>query len=325
MVPIFLLATLAWILALVYYQKCNGLVPIKDEWGWKFVARFFLGFSIGIVVMYLISRNPTPVLSAPKVESGSVPLIIAGLTLPQWAVIVVFACLFYGTFVFLLIRSIKYLSGSRKKLAQILSFLGACIVSSLFTAKVMWNPPIVGNILIFLIILPVLEFAIRLKKSAFIGIFSIIMLLDIFLVWAFNSTPAVAAINPLQVSDGNWYISIFKSKFMQHFPWPIGFRWDGRLLGNGDVFFICLTTMYLKRVWNTRAAILAGVLVTAPLLVLPYVSEALGIYFWPYTIFIAPVALIMAALAPKRAHIAIPQDWQDLDGDIEVIGRPPKS
>ena len=104
----------------------------------------------------------------------------------------------------------------------------------------------------------------------------------------------------------SWYVEMFHSEFMKHFPFPIGFRWDNHLLGNGDIFFMCLTAMYTKRVWNRTGAVIAGVLMTLPLVLLPlavYILSAPPLA-WPYTIFIAPVALTVAILRKDDRKIA---------------------
>ncbi len=96
------------------------------------------------------------------------------------------------------------------------------------------------------------------------------------------------------------------------------------MLGNGDVFFLCLTVMYGKRIWSTKAAVIAGTIATLPVLLLPYAFYILKAppMAWPYTIFIAPVALFIGIFAPRP--IKVPEEWQTDDGP-EVIGRWPKN
>ncbi len=331
MLPIFFLATLAWILAMTYHHKCHAMVTDRDRLGLKFVGVFIVSFLVGVTGMYLLSRAAAPVEVTPPApvspgESGMRLVVPSekGLSVLQWTFIGAFTLIFYSTFITLLRRGILHLSGNKVEKALGWSLVSAIVIWGLFLVKVAWNPVLVGNLLLFLIILPAFELSLLIRKSGFLGLFGLIMVLDVFLVWAFNDISPDAAINPIQAVGDNWYVSIFRSKFMHHFPWPVGFRWDGRMLGNGDVFFICLTVMYLKRVWSARAAIVAGLLVTAPLLAIPYVSQLTGITAWPYTIFIAPFALVMALLAPKNV-ITIPEAWKNLDGEIGVIGRPNKS
>lgn len=82
---------------------------------------------------------------------------------------------------------------------------------------------------------------------------------------------------------------------MQAFPFPLGFQWGGRLIGNGDIFFTCFLVAFARRLYSLKAAVWCGVLATLPLILLPFAFYILKTppLAWPYTIFIAPWALIL--------------------------------
>lgn len=251
------------------------------------------------MVNILLVKTMSGVTAGP----GAKPVPIAyGLSYGQILFIGILGTLLFLGFSGMLAQVLLYLLKGRK---QALSVLPSLILGPLLIMKMLYNPTIVGNILVFLVLLISLNFATRLTKSAFISIFIVIILLDIYLVWCTSVTASALPSSRAEVADeldAGWYIAMFRSNFMQHFPFPVGFRFADHLLGNGDIFFMGVTVMYAMRVWSMRAAVTAGVLMTLPLLLLPFAHLVLKTppMAWPYTIFIAPVALCIAIFAPKN-------------------------
>lgn len=299
MFGIFALATLAWILALVYYPY---IPPSKERWkdiiGLKLAVILVLAATLEIFFISYIST-----LNAQH-NSGDYQNTQSSITLSsiQWLVIGFLACsiftfIFYELFLQVRIRLKNY-----PKLRIVSIVLSATILAALILIKVFRNNTTINNLFLFLIVLLMANFAVVLKRSAFGLLFGAIMLLDIYLVWMAGKPSDDA-----EGSGASWYVAMSGSLFVQHLPFPIYFKSGGYILGNGDVGFTCLLVMYAKRIWGTWPAIISGVVATIPLLILPYAEQIFSISTpaWPYTIFIAPVALFIAIFAPRPTKPAI--------------------
>lgn len=307
------MASLAWLLGIFYYTKTRHLKePVLEQWNAKVVLYFVLILVVSVLVFYGFSTL------APKRPPDDAAKAATGLVLVQWVVIWVLAAFLFRA----IMNELKSLLKRRA------AFFGAAfILGFLLGMKILYNQVFFANLmLIGLMCVLTMEFAVRLKRSGFITFFALIAVVDICLVWLTSNVGNVGSISGHSgtATTGNWYMRMFQSEFMQHFPFPLGLRWEGRMLGNGDVFFLCLTAMYAKRVWSTRAAIIAGLLATLPIILIPlaiYIFKTPPIA-WPYTIFIAPVALFIGIFHPQI--IELPDYWKNEDGS-DSLGRYPKS
>lgn len=286
MIAIALLTTLAWIVALFYYRLGHSSKDAyKNTWGWKIVALVLLQFAIGLLVFRFLSKVDLPSVSpedgAPTGKLSDIQwFIIAALSVFIWIVLKTEIADVLSRF---WKKSTYWEFGAR--------FLVAFTLTTLILNQVFIHNVILNNLFVLFIVVLALEFSIRFTKPAFMALLGAIMLADIYFVWMAASATATAV-------GQSWYVKMFHSEFMNHFPFPIGFRWGGHLLGNGDIFFMTMTVMYARRVWNLKAAVVAGIAMTLPILLLPLAAHLLSAppLTWPYTIFIAPVALILAAL-----------------------------
>lgn len=276
MIAITLLTTLAWIVALFYYRLGHSSKDqYKNTWGWKIVVLVLCQFAVGLLLFRFLSGVDAPADSS----EGDAPS--HGLSVTQYLVIGVLAFLMFFVFEAEIVT----------RLSRFWRFFARLIICGLMYNQVLIHNVVLSNILVLFVVVIALEFSVRFTKPAFMALLGAIMLADICVVWMAASAPATAV-------GQSWYVKMFHSEFMNHFPFPIGFRWGNHLLGNGDIFFMTMTVMYARRVWSLKAAVIAGVIMTLPILLLPLAVHVLSAppLTWPYTIFIAPVALILAAL-----------------------------
>lgn len=298
MFGIFALAMLAWILALVYYPY---IPPSKERWkdiiGLKLAVILVIAAVLEIFLFgYLSTLNA-------RHHSGSCqnPQSATGLSLVQWLVIGFLACLIFTFIFYELFLQARIRLKNYPKLCIVSIVLSATILAALILIKVFRDNTTINNLFLFLIVLLMANFAVVLKRSAFGLLFGAIMILDIYLVWM--------AGNPGDDAEGSgasWYVAMSGSLFAQHLPFPLYFKSGGYILGNGDVGFTCLLVMYARRIWGILPAVISGIIATFPLLILPYAFQIFGISTpaWPYTIFIAPVALFIAVFAPRKPKLS---------------------
>lgn len=170
-----------------------------------------------------------------------------------------------------------------------LGFL-ALIVLQMFK----WNQWANNIYMVLLFTLIMAQVAYLFRRSGLLTIFSLIILLDLYLVWVSQ--------NGISSDKGNWYIRMIQSELMRHWPVPIAFRVDGHLIGGGDIFFMSIAIIHARRLFNTAVAIGLGVLMTAPLLVITYLYQVWPNMpkAWPYTIFIAPWAILLVLISMWR-------------------------
>lgn len=292
MLGLFFLATLAWILALIYYRFASiSKEKFQNTLGLKFIAFFFGSF----ILMILLLKFVTGLNSSQAAENSDSPSG-GGLSLLQWIFIISLSCLLWNGLFGEISTQLKRWLMNFPRWQAVSRLTLAILIALLILQQIFWDNHFLNNIFLFTVIVIVIEFAMRLKRGAFALMFGLIMLLDIYLVWITSGSG--------QGSKVSWYVSMFQSEFMQYFPFPIGFRWGNRLLGNGDVAFMCITVMYTRRVWGLVPAVVAGVVTTLPLLLLPFAVQLLGVSppAWPYTIFIAPVALFIAIFAKEKTR-----------------------
>lgn len=291
MIGLAILTAVSWLVALWYskHYRRLGLNERENTIGPGYVLFmlvflagfiFFLGFVTGV-------SSPQPEdASGPKTPSptekffsGSLIFFFAALL---WMVIVVGLEKFFQPLM------------KNSSLFPVVAYAIPVIVAFLILSQIFFQNAAMNNI--FMLFLPVLavEFATRLKRSALLTLFSLLALLDVYLVWLANAPVGGGA-----GSGGSWYIALFKSDLMRHWPFPLGFRWGDHLIGNGDIFFMSVVVAYAYRALPFKWAILSGVTMTLPLLLIPI---AMSIFpsmpkAWPYTIFIAPIGLLMTILA----------------------------
>jgi len=152
---------------------------------------------------------------------------------------------------------------------------------------------------IFLIIffsIAIVPIGFMFRRSGVLTIFSLIMILDVYLVWI-SGAPS-----PASLEKKNWYISMFESDLMKNWPIPIGIFDGNHMLGGGDMGFIAIGLVFAYRVFGRVAAVIFSLLSTTPLLLLPLIKEWLDLpsMAWPYTIFIAPWAILLCLLSWLR-------------------------
>ncbi len=193
----------------------------------------------------------------------------------------------------------KFLSAiwpDKKRLAFCASMLfGACMIPlflaqmDIFFQKTMF----LNNIfLIIFFAVAIVPIGFMFRRSGALTLFSLVMLLDVYLVWM----SGVAAETP---EKKNWYIAMIQSDLMNSWPVPLGF-FDGKhMLGGGDMGFIAIGLVFAYRTFGRGAAVLFAIFSTTPLLLLPLVKEwlALPSMAWPYTIFIAPWAILLCLIS----------------------------
>ncbi|GEM_PF-2286037 len=125
------------------------------------------------------------------------------------------------------------------------------------------------------------------RRSGVLTVFSLIMLLDIYLVWMSGG----------EASSGkqNWYITMVQSDLMKKWPVPTCIVSNSRVLGGGDMAFIAFGMIFASRAFNYKIAALFALISTLPLLFLPHIKASLNLSIaaWPYTIFIAPWAIFL--------------------------------
>jgi len=279
-----LLATLAWVLALVYYNRCHPLhEQEKNTIGFKYACQILVQFALMIYLFRLLSGSGD---DNPDSSNAAAANVLSPI---QWGIIALLGLLLWIAFAAESFKISDFFLKNHQTARITVRGSLIIILTALMLTKIFTDLYVFHNILLFFAVTIALVFAVSLTRVGAITLFLAIMLLDIYLVWMANSAPG-------DDSKTSWYVSMIMSPFMQHFPFPLGFRWEHRLLGNGDIFFMCLTVMYAKRVWSNTAAVIAGILVTLPLLLLPLASYVLSSPppAWPYTIFISPIALFIA-------------------------------
>lgn len=195
---------------------------------------------------------------------------------------------------------------SRRRLAFFLSMAMSFLMLVLLSSQAGFLPEFLPKTVlsnnIFLIIffaLVIVPLGFSFRRSGILTIFSLIMLLDIYLVWLSGQAAS---------SDGkNWYVAMIQSDLMQNWPIPIAF-FDGRhMLGGGDMGFIAIGLVFIYREFGKGTAILFALLSTLPLLLLPSIRELLDLpqMAWPYTIFIAPWAILLCLVSWWRQFMVI--------------------
>lgn len=298
MIGLFVLATLAWILSLVYYKfAAEPKEKFQNTFTLKHVVFLLLGF-VGMILFlkFITGLTVSQDLTASPTDKQNP----TGPTLFQW-VFIWFLAFLLTTALFgeLSLQIKRWLRNYPVWQIAVKIFTGA-LIGFLIFQQIFSENHFLNNVFLFFVVIVIIELAVRLKRSAFALLFGAIMLLDIYLVWMAASVPREGG-----GSGISWYVSMFQSDFMKYFPFPIGFRWGDRLLGNGDVAFMCITVMYARRVWGIVPAVVAGLVATLPLLLLPFAVQLLGVSppAWPYTIFIAPVALLIAIFAPHKNQL----------------------
>jgi hypothetical protein len=166
---------------------------------------------------------------------------------------------------------------------------GVVVTLLLFFQLGVWEKNILTNNLFAILIASVLmtPIAFLFKRSGILVVFSLIMILDIYLVW--NS--GQSALSP----GKNWYIAMIQSDLMRHWPVPLALVTQTRMLGLGDVCFTIFGMIFAYREFNKLTAIAFTILATAPILLLPLAHQYFPDLpsFFPYTIFIAPWALLL--------------------------------
>lgn len=289
------LLALSWILALIYFrfqQRFSNSLPDSVGARQIFIAVLYLAGFI-FFLGFLSGALSDPVSAAPKPDPGN-----SGSTW-QWLLPVgVLGILLWQAFLALIRPAFCYLfDSSNPILFWFVWFPIAVALGLLISLQIAGPGDLLNNFFMLFVVLLVADIATRLSRGGLLTLFSLIMLLDIYLVWM-GMAPAT------EKSSGgeSWYIAMIKSDLMQHWPFPLGFRWNGRILGNGDIFLTGVAVVYALRVWRLAAAVVAGLLMTAPLIALPYLYKIWPDLptAWPYTIFIAPVAILIALLAPRR-------------------------
>lgn len=298
MFGLFALATLAWILALIYYKH---IPPQKERYRDIIGLRLAVILVIGAVLEIFLFRYLSTLNARDHSEGYQNPQSATGLSSVQWLVIAFLACAIFSFLFYELFLQIRIRLRNYPKLRIISIVLSVAFLVALISIKIFRSNTFINNLFLFFIVLIIANFSVVLKRSAFGMLFGAIMLLDIYLVWM-ASEPSGAGGD----SGASWYVVMSGSLFMQYLPFPLYFKSGGYILGNGDVGFTCLLVMYAKKIWGTWAAIISGVVATIPLLILPYAEQIFSISTpaWPYTIFIAPVALFIAVFAPRKPKLA---------------------
>lgn len=297
MAGIAFLVILTWSLALFYYRYFKPSPGLKaDSFCVRHVGFFIIQFLLVIFLFKFISEGfaqPTG-SAAPSDPSSGLP---GSNRLVGFGFLALLALVLWGVFVREISRFIFQFGNFSLNARLIIKVVIGFLVMAMIVAQMFSRNQILNNVYMFFVIFLVAELAFVLSRSAFAALFGAIMLADIYLVWL-----AVGSGD----SDGvkvSWYVKMFYSDFMRHFPFPLGFRWGERMLGNGDILFMCLAVVYTKRLLSLRAAIAAGLIMTVPLLLLPLVYKLFSRVpiAWPYTIFIAPVALAVVLIAWRRS------------------------
>ncbi len=319
-------AYIAWV---IWYQK-KWYLP-EDEravgsWGIRQVLQFAGTFIFWILMYSVISRTfVLPKTNAPDSGVPGAPdAHPQAATFLFWTTIAALGLLIFVVFNHELGRIIK--ARARDPFWQaffraLWGFVLACLIIFQLTAKNV----VTNNIFAFTIAWITVDLAVRLRRSSLFLIMLFIAILDVWMVWLSGN----AMMGNGQVADpekASFLIKLIRSDFMQHFPYPLGIFWGGRMLGCGDLLFGGIVVGFAARTMSVRAAVIAGLAMFAPLLVLSYAQEWFHLkqIAWPYTIFIAPVGMIVAAASGSA--IRVPEEWKKLgdDNGPEVIGNPDK-
>ncbi len=328
MTGIFLIccAFIAWVIC---YQKKLYLpehAKAVGSWSWKEVLRIAGMFIFWLVLYSLISRIFTlPKLPAP---APTVDTLAAQATQARvsafafWTLIISLSVLIFVIFNREIVRVIRARTKDPRWRAFFRALWGL-VLAILIVFQLAAKNVITNNLFAFTVAFIAVDFAVRLRRSSLFLIMLFIALMDVWMVWLSGS--AAITDNPEKAS---FLIKLIRSDFMQHFPYPLGIFWDGRMLGCGDLFFGGIVVAFAARTMSVKAAVIAGLLMYAPLLALPYLHAwlHLGQIAWPYTIFIAPVGMAVAAMSGAVRVLRIPEEWKKLgdDNGPEVIGNPNK-
>ena len=293
-----LFAVASWVLALVYHhysKDMKAMIP-KNSLGLKEVIRFVAQFAVMIFIIGLISGA----LSFSDNPKSNDPTLPAAPLWPHWSIslpIAILAFLVWTLFTAELNKFICHLLNGKNSLLETpILLISNLLILFLIGIQVISPNKITNNIFMFFVALMVVPFAMALKRSGVLSLFSLLMLLDVYLVWM-----ASVGTGSGEANKQSWYITMIDSELMRHWPFPIGFIWGQHIIGNGDIFFMGIGAVYAKQVSGNRAAILSGIAMTAPILLLGWVKEIWPNMpsAWPYTIFIAPIAILVALLSKK--------------------------
>lgn len=307
MAQLALWTTIAWLCALVYSRYWHKLIGSKnpekyaiDSYGagrtllfvaWMVVIIFGLGYLSGAMSGNSGSGNGQEPTSKPVTEWPSLGLVIP---------LALIGMMIYWILMSEIIN-IAMTMKSRPLAHALVS--GSCFafMALIIMQMFKWNQWANNVYMVFLFTLIMAQAAYLFRRSGLLTIFSLIMLLDLYLVWVSQ--------NGISSEKGNWYVGMIQSPMMQHWPAPIAFRVDGHLIGGGDIFFMSIAVIHARRLFNTIVALGLGIVMTVPLLIITYLYQIWPNMpkAWPYTIFIAPWAILLVLISMWRDRKAAPK------------------